>query len=276
MATLASAILSAEPEATDQSPMHAAARTAAAATLRAAPLPVDATSEPDAAIAYARSTYQPSRRSAPLAMAASAGLLLAAAAALTTLSMAARHERTERLTVVSVQELDTTPPPPPPAESLEKPVVQPPQAFTPQPKIQLPAPGPTQVALDIPPPVQPVAPAMVNVAAPVAAAAAAPAANAASSDPVEGGDLSSQVLSARPPVYPVDARRRKQQGTVKLMVLVGPDGRVSDLRVAVSSGSDLLDQAALKAVKHWRWTPQKKDGVAVAVRGTVPVTFGLS
>lgn len=222
---------------------------------------------------YERAVYQPSRRAGPVAFIASAGVLLAAGAALMTLNIVAERKQASHLTVVSMKELDTTPPPPPPAETLEKPVAQPQQAFVPKPMIQLPAAGPTQVALDLPPPAQPPAPVAPVIAAP-APPAAAPA-TPAPSGAVEGGDLASQVISAKPPVYPVDARRQKLQGTVKLRVLVGPDGRVSDIQIAASSGSELLDKAALGAVKRWRWAPPKANGALVAMRGTVSIPFVL-
>jgi protein TonB len=228
--------------------------------------------------AYQRSTYQPSRKSAPVAFVAAAGMIAGALAMLATLDMVAKHKAARHLTVVDMQQLDVAPPPPPPPpEKLVKPVEVPPQAFVPRPMIQLPSPGPTQVALDVPPPPAPVAQAVspapeapVPAAAPAAAAAAAAAPSA-----VEGGDLSSQVLVAKPPVYPVAARRAREQGTVKLLVLVGPDGRVSDVMVSGSSGSKRLDEAALSAVKRWRWSPTKRAGAAVAVRGTVTIPFVL-
>lgn len=220
----------------------------------------------------ARCVYQPSRRSGPVAFAVSAGVILAGLAALATLNVVAQHKAASRLTVVAMKELDTTPPPPP--KSLEKPVEQPRQAFIPKPLIQLPSPGPIQVALDLPPP--PSAPVIATARIVAPAGPTLAAAPVASSDPVEGGDLSSQVLSAKPPAYPIDARRRREQGTVKLMVLVGPDGRVSEIELATSSGSQALDRAALGAVKRWRWAPQKKAGAPVAVRGYVTIPFVLT
>jgi protein TonB len=209
-----------------------------------------------------------------VAVLASAGVILAVMAALATLNVVAQHKAQSRLTVVAMKKLDTTLPPPSP-KSLEKPVKQPPVAFVPKPRIALPSAGPTQVALDLPlPAAAPSVTIAPRIVAPVGVAA--PAAPAASSDPVEGGDLSSQVLSARPPVYPLDARRRREQGTVKLLVLVGPDGRVSDIALAASSGSDSLDRAALGAVKRWRWAPQTKSGAPVAVSGYVVIPFVLT
>lgn len=223
---------------------------------------------------YERCVYQPSRKAGPVAFLASTGVMLAALAALATLSVVAQHKEKARLTVVAMKELDITPPPPP--KTLEQPAVQPPQAFIPKPMIELPSPGPTQAAVESPQaaPVKIVAsPAPAPMIAPAPAAATAPV---ASSEPVEGGDLSSQVLSARPPSYPVDARRRQEQGTVRLRLLVGPDGRVSDIQLASSSGSESLDRAALSAVKRWRWKPQSRNGTPVAVRGIVTIPFKLS
>jgi protein TonB len=222
---------------------------------------------------YERSAYQPSRKAGPVAFLASAGMIAAGLAALATLNIVAKHHRAERLTVVEMKELETAPPPPP--EKLVKPIESPPQVFVPKPMIELPSSGPTQVALDVPPPIAPTVQAVAPAVEAPAAAPAAPAAPAASSSAVEGGDLSSQVLSAKPPVYPVEARRAREQGTVKLLVLVGPDGRVSDVAVSGSSGSKRLDQAALSAVKRWRWSPTKRDGAPVAVRGTVTIPFVL-
>lgn len=224
-------------------------------------------------VAYERAVYQPSRRAGPVAALASAAVLLATGAALATLSIVAQHKEQQRLTVVAMKQLDLTPPPPPPpAKSLDKPVTPPEQAFVPKPMITLPTPGPQKVAMDLPPPIQPSVVEVPRVPVPNAPVEAAPVA----ATPVEGGDLSSQVISARPPVYPIDARRRREQGTVKLRVLVGPDGRVEDLQIAVSSGSEQLDKAALTAVRRWRWAPQKQNGQPVAVRGMVPVTFALA
>lgn len=229
--------------------------------------------------AYQRSAYQPSRKTGPIAFLASAGMIAGALAALATLNIVGKHHSARHLTVVDMQRLDITPPPPPP-EKLVRPVDVPPQAFVPKPMIQLPSPGPTQVALDAPPPPAPVMQAIAapapQVAAPAAAAPAPAAPAPAAPAAVEGGDLSSQVLSAKPPVYPVAARRAREQGTVKLLVLVGPDGRVSDVMVSSSSGSKRLDEAALSAVKRWRWSPTKRDGAAVAVRGTVTIPFVLT
>lgn len=78
-----------------------------------------------------------------------------------------------------------------------------------------------------------------------------------------------------PPAYPRVARRRGAEGTVLLEVLVTEEGRVDALRVAESSGHDLLDKAALRAVEAWRFRPGRRGDRAVAMRVLVPVRFRL-
>ena len=221
---------------------------------------------------YERSVYQPSRKSGPVALAASAGTVLAMVAGLLTLNVVAKHQRLPHLTVLSMRELDAKPKASPPPKHLEKPVEKPQPVFVPKPKIQLPAPGPVKLAIDVPPPVQ-----LPNIAAPASdlTDASAPAEPSSSAAPQEGGDLSGKALFIKPPVYPVEARRRHEQGTVKLLVLVGVDGHVADIAIASSSGSPALDRAALRAVKRWRWAPSTRNGAAAAVRGYVTIPFVL-
>jgi len=78
-----------------------------------------------------------------------------------------------------------------------------------------------------------------------------------------------------PPSYPGLARKRGQEGTVILQVLVNRKGRVDALEIETSSGFGQLDRAALSAVRKWSFEPgrQGKERVAMWVR--VPVTFKL-
>lgn len=84
------------------------------------------------------------------------------------------------------------------------------------------------------------------------------------------------MISGGPPRYPVESRRRKEQGTVELNLVLGLDGKVETISVAHSSGFARLDQAALDAVRRWRWAPTLRDGSPVKVRGTVEIPFVLS
>lgn len=77
------------------------------------------------------------------------------------------------------------------------------------------------------------------------------------------------------PEYPPLARRRQQEGTVILEVLVTSAGTVGGLAVHQSSGHSLLDEAALNGVKGWRFVPGRRGAAAVAMQVLVPVRFGL-
>ena len=79
-----------------------------------------------------------------------------------------------------------------------------------------------------------------------------------------------------PPVYPGLARKRGQQGTVILQVLVNREGRVEDLKIDVSSKFPRLDRAAIKAVKKWMFEPGRRDVEKVVMWVKVPVTFKLN
>ena len=82
-------------------------------------------------------------------------------------------------------------------------------------------------------------------------------------------------LENPPPAYPPAARRAREQGRVLLRVLVAADGRALTVDLAKSSGSALLDQAALDAVRRWRFVPARRGDVAVQAHVQVPIVFSL-
>lgn len=75
------------------------------------------------------------------------------------------------------------------------------------------------------------------------------------------------------PIYPAVARRRGQQGTVWLEILLSESGRQMQLSVVRSSGFQTLDEAAKVAVADWKLAPYRMNGVAVLSRVQVPVAF---
>jgi len=77
------------------------------------------------------------------------------------------------------------------------------------------------------------------------------------------------------PEYPEFARRRGYQGTTLLRVRVLDDGRVAAVQIKESSGYQVLDGTATKAVWTWRFTPALADGRPVASWVLVPITFRL-
>jgi protein TonB len=75
------------------------------------------------------------------------------------------------------------------------------------------------------------------------------------------------------PMYPTIARTAHVQGVVILEALLDAQGRVESARVLRSV--PLLDEAALDAVRQWRYTPTLVNGQAVPVMMTVTVNFTL-
>jgi periplasmic protein TonB len=84
-----------------------------------------------------------------------------------------------------------------------------------------------------------------------------------------------RIVDGGRPAYPENARNKGWEGTVKLQILVSTEGRVEDVRVVASSGYAELDQAALRAVRAWRFSPALQKGTPVAAWATLPITFDL-
>lgn len=82
-------------------------------------------------------------------------------------------------------------------------------------------------------------------------------------------------LSNPEPVYPAQSRRRKEEGTVLLGVEVSSEGRALRVEIDQSSGHALLDEAALKAVRHWRFEPARLGNRSVNSHVQVPIRFRL-
>jgi protein TonB len=91
---------------------------------------------------------------------------------------------------------------------------------------------------------------------------------------VGGGVSAPKAIYAPDPEYSEEARKAKYQGTCVLWLVVGPDGRARDIRVARTLGLG-LDEKAMEAVKTWKFEPAMKDGKPVAVQINVEVTFRL-
>lgn len=77
------------------------------------------------------------------------------------------------------------------------------------------------------------------------------------------------------PEYPMALRELGVQGTVLLRVWVEPDGRPGDIRLARSSGQRLFDDAALRAVRNWRFLPARAGEQAIASWVEFPIRFNL-
>jgi len=85
-------------------------------------------------------------------------------------------------------------------------------------------------------------------------------------------------VTAPKPVYTPDpeyserARKKKVNGTVVVAMIVTPEGRVRDVKIAKSLDEGLNKQA-LAAVRTWKFEPATKDGKPVAVHLNVDVSF---
>lgn len=77
------------------------------------------------------------------------------------------------------------------------------------------------------------------------------------------------------PSYPVDAKQAGVQGLVVLAAVIGKDGNVQSLKV-LNSPSPVLSQAAMDAVKQWKYRPFMLNGTPVEVDTQITVNFTLS
>ena len=203
------------------------------------------------------------------------------------------------------------PPTNPPAVPTPAPVASAPRVAEVQPKLQPAPPLPTppsapaavlsptphvDPSLPAPPPrVAMVAPAAVVVptltATPAAVAGpsapvVAPAPNRALEEKNVPGDeragvgrftISLPEYRSNPaPIYPDSARRKRQEGVVWLMVEVGEHGETRAVAVQQSSGHTALDEAAVTAVRSWKFAPARQGERPVAARVEVPVRFRLA
>jgi len=96
------------------------------------------------------------------------------------------------------------------------------------------------------------------------------------------GELSGTLPSAvsrykqtPPPIYPHAARQKGYEGLVLISVEILENGATGQLLVKKSSGYAVLDQAALSAVKKWKFIPAVKNNVRVRTWGDVPIRFVL-
>ncbi len=90
---------------------------------------------------------------------------------------------------------------------------------------------------------------------------------------VGGGSLCGSGTVSRP-MYPSAARAARIQGHVILKATIDKDGNISELKLI--SGHPMLVNAAMEAVKKWKYKPYLVKGKAVPVKTTVDVNFSLS
>lgn len=84
------------------------------------------------------------------------------------------------------------------------------------------------------------------------------------------------ILSKVDPDYPETARTEGLEGTVLVKIQILANGLPGDITVNHSSGHGILDDAAIAAVRQWRFIPAKnQDNVNIMCYTTMPVSFRL-
>jgi protein TonB len=76
-------------------------------------------------------------------------------------------------------------------------------------------------------------------------------------------------------VYPPEAARRHQQGTVVLMLYINGNGTLDKIEIVKSSGFPLLDAAAIKEMKQSRFEPAMDGAIPIRSRAQASVTYRL-
>jgi TonB family protein len=92
---------------------------------------------------------------------------------------------------------------------------------------------------------------------------------------IKGIRTRARYLDAMRPPYPRRAREMGWEGTVVLRVEVNPDGTAGEIAVHQPSGYPVLDEAALTAVKRWRFAPPTDGAFTFSAVVDVPVRFDL-
>jgi protein TonB len=90
---------------------------------------------------------------------------------------------------------------------------------------------------------------------------------------VSSGVASGNLVNKVQPVYPPIARTNRIAGQVILHAIISKSGNIENLQVV--SGHPMLTQAALDAVRQWKYKPYMLNGEPVEVETTIQVNFNL-
>lgn len=132
-----------------------------------------------------------------------------------------------------------------------------------------PSPSPATTAAATPPPVSPAPQPVATPPAPAAAAAAVK-----EGDFVEMADVDEMpvAIDRVKPEYPRVAKMRRSEGIVILRLSIDEKGNVTKVELLRKASDDLLNDAAAKSAKDWKYRPAMKDGkkVKTAITDTIP------
>jgi TonB family protein len=89
-----------------------------------------------------------------------------------------------------------------------------------------------------------------------------------------GGDVTpAHLIASTAPVYPALAKAQHIEGAVRVDALIEANGKISAMKIV--SGPVLLHQAAMEALRQWKYQPATLDGKAVSMHLTVTIQFRL-
>ena len=199
------------------------------------------------------------------------GLLVWSWVMLPSFSKPVRHEMLVSVTLPAPpQPAPPEPKPPEPPKPKPKPVVKPkPVRPQPVPQVAMPdVPEETPPQEETPPPEE-------TSSAPSQPVGGPPAPTSPVREPDREPDYQAAYLKNPVPSYPMVARRMGWQGRVVLNVEVLANGLPGQIKLQQSSGHDVLDNAAIKAVSGWRFVAARQNGQAVAKWFLVPIPFIL-
>ncbi len=82
-----------------------------------------------------------------------------------------------------------------------------------------------------------------------------------------------RLIASSDPLYPAVARAQNVEGVVSMDAFVDAAGNVTEVKAI--SGPILLRQAAIDALRKWKYQPARLDGQATAVHTNVNIRFAL-
>jgi periplasmic protein TonB len=100
--------------------------------------------------------------------------------------------------------------------------------------------------------------------------------NAIAAAPAAAAPKELKTSSRVEPLYPPTSRRMSEEGTVQVRVLVDERGRPKEVNVGKSSGFPRLDEAAVEAVRKWRFVAATNGAGPISSWTQVAVTFRLT
>lgn len=154
--------------------------------------------------------------------------------------------------IIQTEKPKELPPPPPPVDLKERPPVQ---VIAPEINITIPVEAP-------PPPI-------TNITTQPAPPPPPPRAI------VPGTPVKPTFVPDVQDYYPEVSRRNGEEGRAIVKVCVGVAGKIDSVEIATTTGHPLLDEAALKVAKAFRFKPATSEGRPVASCPTLPVKFEL-